>query len=105
MQVFRIRLGLYHVFLEDWFQRFPRDQIHVLRLEDLAVNVTRELLTIYRFLGLGKPFVNSSLFFLYLFSSQEIITTVLFIMLRSDWTSVTIASLSLTSTVENLGPS
>ncbi|PVD29653.1 hypothetical protein C0Q70_08908 [Pomacea canaliculata] len=50
--VFRIRLGLYHVFLEDWFQRFPRDQIHVLRLEDLAVNVTRELLTIYRFLGL-----------------------------------------------------
>ncbi|XP_025095499.1 carbohydrate sulfotransferase 15-like [Pomacea canaliculata] len=53
--VFRIRLGLYHVFLEDWFQRFPRDQIHVLRLEDLAVNVTRELLTIYRFLGLENP--------------------------------------------------
>lgn len=47
-------MGLYHIYIEDWLKRFSRDQIHVLRLEDLSANVTQEVLKIYQFLGLGE---------------------------------------------------
>ncbi|XP_025075945.1 carbohydrate sulfotransferase 15-like [Pomacea canaliculata] len=51
----RIHVGLYHIYIEDWLKRFSRDQIHVLRLEDLSANVTQEVLKIYQFLGLDSP--------------------------------------------------
>ena len=47
----RLRLGIYGVFLRDWFRWFPRDQILVLRLEDYAADTDETLKRIHRFLG------------------------------------------------------
>lgn len=46
-------LGLYTVFIEDWFLRFPRDKILVVRLEDVSVDPVGEMSQIFKFLGLG----------------------------------------------------
>ncbi|XP_025093899.1 carbohydrate sulfotransferase 15-like isoform X1 [Pomacea canaliculata] len=53
--VARVNIGIYYIYLEDWYQRFPRDQIHVLRLEDLRDNVTLQMRRIFQFLGLEMP--------------------------------------------------
>ncbi|KAK7493244.1 hypothetical protein BaRGS_00015581, partial [Batillaria attramentaria] len=47
--------SLYHVFIEDWLKRFPRDQIYVVRLEDWALNPVEELVRLFKFLELDVP--------------------------------------------------
>ncbi|XP_070212628.1 carbohydrate sulfotransferase 15-like [Littorina saxatilis] len=50
----RLHVGLYAVYIEDWLKRFPRDQLHVLRLEDLALNPYKEVTAVHTFPDLEK---------------------------------------------------
>lgn len=50
----RLRIGMYSVFLRDWFDQFPRDQILVLRLEDYAAKTKEALRNIFQFLGISS---------------------------------------------------
>ncbi|CAH1266651.1 CHST15 [Branchiostoma lanceolatum] len=49
----RVHLGLYEVFLRDWFSIFHRDQMLVLRLEDQSSNQRATMTKIFNFLNLG----------------------------------------------------
>ncbi|KAK2142572.1 hypothetical protein LSH36_939g00037 [Paralvinella palmiformis] len=48
----RIKVGMYSVYLRDWYRAFPRQQIHVLRTEDYAASPETELKKIFNFLDL-----------------------------------------------------
>ncbi|XP_078587473.1 carbohydrate sulfotransferase 15-like isoform X1 [Branchiostoma floridae x Branchiostoma japonicum] len=48
----RLQLGLYEVYLRDWFSIFPLDQILVLRLEDHSKDPQTTMTKIFRFLQL-----------------------------------------------------
>ncbi|KAK7504890.1 hypothetical protein BaRGS_00003918 [Batillaria attramentaria] len=48
----RAIIGIYYVYIQDWLLRFPRDQIYIVRLDDLSVNVTGEMTKIFAFLEL-----------------------------------------------------
>ncbi|XP_041376875.1 carbohydrate sulfotransferase 15-like [Gigantopelta aegis] len=48
----RIRVGIYHVHLEDWLRLFPRDQIHIIRFEDYIHDVRQEMTRLFDFLQL-----------------------------------------------------
>ena len=45
-------MGMYSVFLRDWFDYFPRDQIFVVKLEDYAAKRNETLDKIFQFLGI-----------------------------------------------------
>ncbi|XP_035665240.1 carbohydrate sulfotransferase 15-like [Branchiostoma floridae] len=49
----RLRLGLYDVYLRDWFHIFPRDQILVQRLEDRSRDPRGTMMRVLEFLQLG----------------------------------------------------
>ncbi len=49
-------LGRYHEQLARYFDRFPRDQIHILLATDLREDTTRTVQAIYRFLGVDPTF-------------------------------------------------
>ncbi|KAL8591614.1 hypothetical protein ACOMHN_030500 [Nucella lapillus] len=51
----RVDVGLYHVHLADWLRRFPRDQLHVIRLEDMAAKGEEVLQKAFEFLGVDLP--------------------------------------------------
>ena len=46
-------MGMYSVYLKDWFRIFPKSQIHVLRTEDYHVSMETELKKIFTFLERG----------------------------------------------------
>ncbi|KAI8519204.1 Carbohydrate sulfotransferase 15 [Branchiostoma belcheri] len=48
----RLRLGLYEVYLRDWFSIFPRDQILVQRLEDRSKDLKVTIAEVFKFLQL-----------------------------------------------------
>lgn len=48
----RLHIGMYSVHLREWFQRFPRDQIYILRTDEWKKNVTKEMKSILEFLEL-----------------------------------------------------
>ncbi|KAJ8029812.1 Carbohydrate sulfotransferase 15 [Holothuria leucospilota] len=50
----RLHIGLYSVFAKDWLQRYPRNQIMFLRLEDWKAKCTEILPKIFAFLKVGK---------------------------------------------------
>ena len=50
---FRVELGIYYVFLQDWFSQFPREQILVLRLEDLSSKPNQIMKMVFQFLGVS----------------------------------------------------
>ena len=50
---FRVELGIYYVFLQDWFSQFPREQIFVLRLEDLSSRPNQIMKMVFQFLGVS----------------------------------------------------
>ncbi|XP_013385081.1 carbohydrate sulfotransferase 15 [Lingula anatina] len=54
LAVARLRLGLYHVFVKDFLNVFPRDQLLFLRLEDYHSDMRGSLNKVYEFLGLKK---------------------------------------------------
>lgn len=50
----RLHVGLYSVYLKDWFKVFPRNQFLVIRTEDYKINISSTLQRIYKHLGLSK---------------------------------------------------
>ncbi|XP_033758724.1 carbohydrate sulfotransferase 15-like [Pecten maximus] len=48
----RLQNGLYAVFIEEYMKLFPREQFHILRLEEYSKNKTGEMKKIFRFLNL-----------------------------------------------------
>ncbi|XP_067654172.1 carbohydrate sulfotransferase 15-like [Haliotis asinina] len=49
----RLPIGLYHVFIRDWMNVFPADQILIVRLEDIRGDPFRAFTRIFNFLGLS----------------------------------------------------
>ncbi|XP_013416168.1 carbohydrate sulfotransferase 15-like isoform X1 [Lingula anatina] len=52
LRIVRLRVGLYHVYVNDYLRVFPRDQLLFLRLEDYHNNMNESLNRVYNFLGL-----------------------------------------------------
>ncbi len=50
----RLYIGMYAVFIEDWLKVLPRDQLHVVRLEDYAQDKQTAFDEIFEFLQLSK---------------------------------------------------
>ena len=50
-------VGLYTIFIEEWLKVFPREQFHILRLEDYTEDKQLALNDIFQFLGVGKYYV------------------------------------------------
>jgi hypothetical protein len=57
-----IRIGLYARHLRQWFQYFPREQMHFVSGERLVEDPAAELRSVERFLGL-RPFVDGRYFY------------------------------------------
>ena len=51
----RLMIGMYSVYLRDWYRIFPRHQMHVLRTEDYSKSSEKELGKIFQFLELDTP--------------------------------------------------
>ena len=54
-----IRASLYYVYVRDWLDVFPRDQVHIVHAEEYykdRVHFTKDL---FRFLGLDLDLINS----------------------------------------------
>ena len=49
------------MFIKDYLKVFPRDQIMIQRLEDIAANQTAALTKVFKFLGLSKYIYEMSL--------------------------------------------
>ena len=45
-------MGMYSVFLRDWFDYFPRDQMLIIFLEEYAANPNETFRKIFEFLGI-----------------------------------------------------
>nr|XP_054769290.1 carbohydrate sulfotransferase 15-like [Lytechinus pictus] len=50
----RLLIGVYSVYVRDWFRAYPRDQLKIMRLEDWHVNCTGILPEIFDFLNLER---------------------------------------------------
>lgn len=48
----RLRVGMYHVFLEDWYRVFPKEQIMLIKFEEFAKNRIGILRDVFNFLEL-----------------------------------------------------
>lgn len=46
--------GLFHVFISDWLAVFPRDQILIIKMEDMRDDFYNVFAKIFKFLGLSK---------------------------------------------------
>jgi N-acetylgalactosamine 4-sulfate 6-O-sulfotransferase len=52
--LFRLRIGLYYYHIQTWLTVFPREQVHILRLEDYSAHPVDSLVQIFAFLGVSK---------------------------------------------------
>ena len=51
----RLRIGMYHIFISDWIDVFSRDQILVIKTEDMnTANINRVYRQILQFLDIRK---------------------------------------------------
>ncbi|XP_054768805.2 carbohydrate sulfotransferase 15-like [Lytechinus pictus] len=50
----RLLIGVYSVYVRDWFRAYPRDQLKIMRLEDWHVNCTGMLPEVFDFLNLER---------------------------------------------------
>jgi hypothetical protein len=48
-----LRRGVYHVFIKDYLKVFPRDHVHIQRLEDISDDPEGTLIQTYKFLDLS----------------------------------------------------
>lgn len=53
-------VGLYYVYIQDWFAVYPREQFHFVRLRDYSKNTDFEMEKVFNFLHLGMS-TNSTL--------------------------------------------
>ncbi|XP_060603152.1 carbohydrate sulfotransferase 15-like [Ruditapes philippinarum] len=51
----RLQIGFYHIYIEDFFRAFPREQVKILKLENYSQQINDTMIDVYRFLGLDKP--------------------------------------------------
>lgn len=54
LQGVRLYNGLYSIYIKDWLQVFPQEQVLVLRMEDYQNNMNKTLEEIYNHLGLSE---------------------------------------------------
>ncbi|KAK3284289.1 hypothetical protein CYMTET_8055, partial [Cymbomonas tetramitiformis] len=47
--------GLYSLFLPDWLEEFPRQQLHVIRLESYSSDLRSHMQQVFEYLKLQKP--------------------------------------------------
>ena len=47
-------MGIYYIYLQDWFRQFPRQQILILRLKDLSSEPGSTLKSVFQFLGVSS---------------------------------------------------
>ena len=50
----RLHVGFYAIFLQDWFQVFPREQFHIIKTEEYSLSVAEHIHQIYEFLDLRE---------------------------------------------------
>ncbi|XP_053404995.1 carbohydrate sulfotransferase 15-like [Mercenaria mercenaria] len=50
-EIVMLRAGVYHVFIKDYLKTFPRDQVLIQRLEDIAADTEGSTRRTYKFLG------------------------------------------------------
>ncbi|ESO98180.1 hypothetical protein LOTGIDRAFT_114620, partial [Lottia gigantea] len=50
----RLGIGLYSIYLEDWYRAFSKFQIHVIHFENYLENTEKEMSRLFRFLGLRQ---------------------------------------------------
>ena len=50
----RIHIGMYVVFLKEWFDVFPRSNFYILRTEDYEKDMLLQLTAIFDFLKVGE---------------------------------------------------
>ena len=48
-----LMLGIYHVYIEDWFAVFPRNQFYVMRMEDYNADKKGNIKSILSLLDVG----------------------------------------------------
>ena len=70
------------VFLHDWLQVFPRDQILILKTEDYSQNMPQQLNKVFNFLGARKyritpSYITPSYMYFSLYALLEVIHLVL----------------------------
>jgi N-acetylgalactosamine 4-sulfate 6-O-sulfotransferase len=46
-----IRAGMYYIFLNDWFQVFPRSHFHIIQADKYYRDIPRTLKKVFNFLG------------------------------------------------------
>lgn len=54
LQEVRLYNGLYSIYIKDWLQVFPHEQVLVVRMEDYQKNISKALEDIYCHLGLSE---------------------------------------------------
>lgn len=59
LQGVRLHNGLYSIYLKDWLQVFPREQVLVVRMEDYQKNISKTLEDIYHHLGLSESLLHA----------------------------------------------
>ena len=52
----RLRVGMYHIFIKDWLKVFPREQIVVIKMEDMenAISNSKVYEQLLKFLEISK---------------------------------------------------
>lgn len=50
----RLRIGLYWIYLQDWFSVFPKEMFHIIKTEDYAKCIKCTFKKVFRFLGLPQ---------------------------------------------------
>ena len=54
IELVSLKWGIFHVSLREWYRHFPKEQILVIRLEDLSSNPEYTMKTVFQFLGLSQ---------------------------------------------------
>ena len=54
----RLHVGIYYIYLKDWIERFGKNQVMVVRLEDPDLEAT--MINVYDFLHIGESDQNES---------------------------------------------
>ena len=61
-----LRIGLYSVFLKDYYKVFPKQQVFIQRLEDRIRDMNETMKEIFTFLEMGTPYF----LFIFLFNKK-----------------------------------
>ena len=52
-----LRVSMYYVYLKEWLDLYPREQIHIIKAEEYYKDRTSTLAGVFKYLGLGKLIV------------------------------------------------